>query len=124
MNRISALIASAGASAALISGAVAFSPTANAAADYFTVIAYSPVTGYAGWVNDASTLEEATHVALGKCQQAGDGCQVASWAKNACAALALGGGQWGGDWGNTANEAQANALSKVSNGRVVELHCT
>ena len=124
MNRFSTLLASAGAGAALLSGATALSPTAQAAADYFTVIAYSPVTGYAGWATNATTLEEATHVAMGHCQQAGDGCRVAAWAKNACAALALGGSRWGGDWGDTPDAASANALAKVTNGRVVELHCT
>jgi len=123
-HRIYTLIASAGAGAALFGGATALSPVAQAAADYYTVIVYSPVTGYTGWANDATTMEEATHIALGNCQQHGNGCQVAAWAKNGCAALALGSGQWGGDWAVNANDAQAKALAKVTNGRVVELHCT
>jgi Domain of unknown function (DUF4189) len=123
-HRICTLIASATASAALLGAATALSPAAHAAADYFTVIAYSPITGYVGWANDATTLEEATHIAVGNCQQHGDGCQVAAWARNGCAALALGSNRWGGDWGLNADDAQANALAKVTSGRVVDLHCT
>ncbi len=123
-HRIHTLIASAGAGAALLSGAIVLSPAAQAAqADYYTVIAYSPITGYTGWANDATTLEEATHIALGNCQQHGDGCQVTSWARNGCAALALGSGRWGGGWAVNPNDAQADALAKVNSGRVVELHC-
>lgn len=42
----------------------------------YTVSAYSPITGYTGWANDASTMEEATHIALGNCRPHGSGCQV------------------------------------------------
>lgn len=42
----------------------------------YTVSAYSPITGYTGWANDASTMEEPTHIALGNCQPHGSGCQV------------------------------------------------
>ena len=66
---------------------------------------------------------EATHIALGNCQPHGPGCQVTSWAKNGCAALALGSGRWGGAWGPNANAARAAALSQVTAGRIVELHC-
>jgi hypothetical protein len=124
-HRIYTLIASAAAGAALFGGATALSPAAQATTgDFYTVIAYSPITGYTGWANNATTLEEATHVALGNCQQRGDGCQVTSWARNGCAALALGSSRWGGGWATNANDAQADALAKVTSGRVVELHCT
>ncbi len=123
-HRVLMVVGSAAASAALLGGATALSPAAQAAADYFTVIAYSPVTGYVGWANDATTLAEATQVAVGNCQQHGGGCQVAAWARNGCAALALGSSRWGGDWGLTASDAQANALAKVTSGRIVDVHCT
>ena len=124
-HRIYTLIASAAGGAALLSGATALSPAAQATtSDLYTVITYSPITGYSGWANNATTMEEATHTALGNCQQHGDGCQVTSWARNGCAALALGSGRWGGGWATNASDAQADALSKVTSGRVVELHCT
>ena len=128
-HRIYTVIASAAAGAALLGGATALSPTAQATTvttgELYTVIAYSPITGYTGWANDATTLEEATHIALGHCQPYGDGCQVTSWARNGCAALALGsGGRWGGAWAPNANDARAAALAKVTSGRVVELQCT
>jgi Domain of unknown function (DUF4189) len=123
-HRLYALIASAGAGAALFSGATALSPAAQAAAtDHYAVIAYSPVTGWTGWANNASTMEEATHIALGNCQLHGRGCTVASWARNSCVALALGSGRWGADWGSTAGAAQNAALARVSSGHIVEVHC-
>lgn len=51
-HRLSALIVSAGAGAALFGAAAAMSPAAQAAApDRYAVIAYSPVTGWTGWEN-------------------------------------------------------------------------
>lgn len=125
-HRIFAMIASAGAAAALFTGATALSPAAHAAAtDRYTVVAYSPVTGWTGWANNATSMEEATHIALGNCQRHGNGCTVASWARNGCVALALGaGGRWGADWGLTPAAAQNAALARVSSGHIIELHCT
>jgi hypothetical protein len=127
-RRIYTVIASAAAGAAVVSGATVLSPIAQATTvttrDLYAVIAYSPTTGYTGWANNATTMEEATHIALGNCQPHGPGCQVTSWAKNGCAALALGSGRWGGAWGPNANDAQSAALSMVTAGRIVELHCT
>ena len=127
-RRIYTVLASAATGAAVLSGATALSPIAHAttvaAPDLFTVIAYSPTTGYTGWANNASSMEEATHIALGNCAPHGPGCQVTSWAKNGCAALALGSGRWGGAWGPNANAAQSGALAQVTAGRIVELHCT
>ena len=125
-HRISALIASAGAAAAFFGGATALSPAAQAAAvDRYAVIAYSPVTGATGWYNNATTMEEATHMALGNCQRYGRGCAVATWARNSCVALAVGSGsQWGADWGSTPTAAQNAALARVSSGRILEVHCT
>ena len=124
-HRIHALTASAAAGAALFGGATATSPPAQAAAvDHYAVIAYSPVTGWTGWANNASNMEEATHLALGNCQRHGAGCTVASWARNGCTALALGSNRWGADWGSTPAAAQRGALAKVSSGRIVEVHCT
>ncbi|MHA7649853.1 DUF4189 domain-containing protein [Mycobacterium sp. ML4] len=127
-NRMFSTVALTAAIVALFGGAAAVSPPARAtgttAGGLYTVIAYSPVTGYTGWANNASTMEEATHIALGNCQPHGSGCQVTSWARNGCAALALGSGRWGGAWGPNANAARANALAMVTAGRIVELHCT
>lgn len=124
-HRISVLIASGGASAALFANAAVMPPTAQAAApDRYAVIAYSPVTGWTGWENNGTTMEEATHIALGNCQVHGAGCTVAAWTRNACVALALGSGRWGAHWGLTPADAQNAALAMVPNGRIVELHCT
>jgi hypothetical protein len=122
-NRIYALTALT--AVAFFGAAFVASPAAQAAAvDRYAVIAYSPVTGWTGWANNATSLEEATHIALGNCQRHGSGCTVASWTRNRCIALALGPGQWGADWGSTAAAAQSAALAKVSSGRIVEVHCT
>ena len=60
-HRIYTLIASAAGGAALLSGATALSPAAQATtSDLYTVITYSPITGYSGWANNATTMEEAT----------------------------------------------------------------
>ncbi|OJZ64094.1 hypothetical protein BRW65_29300, partial [Mycobacterium paraffinicum] len=112
-HRMSALIA--GACAAYLAAAAAASPDAQAAVpDRYAVIAYSPVTGWTGWENNGTTMAEATHIALGSCQVHGAGCTVAAWARNGCAALALGSGQWGGHWGPTPAAAQNAALAMVS----------
>jgi hypothetical protein len=87
------------------------------------VIAYSPVTGWAGWATNGTTMEEATHIALGKCQVHGPGCTVASWSQNGCTALALGPHAWAADWSMTPTAAQNGALAKISSGRVVEVQC-
>src|SRR5262249_443085 len=113
------------AATAFAGAAVMMSPAAQAAAvDRYAVIAYSPVTGWTGWADNASTMEEATHIALGNCQRPGGGCTVAGWTPSPCAALAVGPSGWGADWGSTATSAQSAALAKVSSGRVVEVHCT
>jgi Domain of unknown function (DUF4189) len=122
-HRIYALIALA--ATAFLGAAVMMSPAAQAAAvDRYAVIAYSPVTGWTGWANNASTMEEATHIALGNCQRHGAGCTVAGWTRNRCVALALGPNAWGADWGSTAAAAQSAALAKVSSGYIAEVHCT
>ena len=125
-HRIYTLIASAGVAAAFFGGATTLSPAAQAAAvDRYAVIAYSPVTGATGWYNNAGGMEEATHMALGNCQRYGPGCTVATWARNACVALAVGpSGQWGADWASTPTAAQNAALARVSSGRILEVHCT
>ena len=124
-RRLYTFIASASAGAALCTGAPAQSPGAQAAAtDHFTVIAYSPASGATGWANNATALEEATHIALGNCLQYGQGCAVATWARNGCAALAVGSGRWGADWGTSPTAAQNAALAKVRSGRIIEVRCT
>lgn len=44
------------------------------------------MTGWTGWENNGTSMEEATHIALGNCQVHGAGCTVAGWARNACVA--------------------------------------
>ncbi len=122
--RIHALIASVGVGAAFFGAALVVSSAAQAAAvDRHVVIAYSPSTGWAGWATNGTTMEEAMHIALGKCQVHGPDGTVASWSQNGCTALALGPHGWVVDWGMTPTAAHNGALAKISSGRVVEVQC-
>lgn len=103
-------------------GAVAFLALAAAthvgpafAQDHHGAIAFSQQTGAVGWSYDFSSRAAAENRALHECGKHGGGCRVATWFKNACGALAVGQGNgWGGSWGKSRYEAEANALRLCS----------
>jgi hypothetical protein len=99
-------------------------PADAAVGDAYIAITYSPITGYIGWATNAQSAQQAAEVALDKCYSQGRGCELAAWARNGCAALALGSGRWGGGSGPDAATAQAQAAAKVVAGRIVEVQCT
>jgi predicted Zn-dependent protease len=81
----------------------------------FAAIAWSPKTGAYGtswhWVNEGA----ADNTALGNCEQYGDrpgDCLVMAWARNACAALAVGEHKgYGWAWNIDRNTAQSMAMT-------------
>jgi len=83
------------------------------AADYFGAIAFSQTTGAHGYSYDYNSQREAEIQAMAECRKYGRGCEVATWVRNGCAALAVGDGEgWGGDWGNDRREAEHKALNR------------
>ena len=62
-------------------------------------------------------LSNATSRALGECQSQGGGnCQQVGWFRNACGALAVGGGNgFGAGWGDTMASAERDALAQCGN---------
>lgn len=75
--------------------------------DTYGAIAYSPSTGYYGVAWGYDYQSDAENRALYECGY--DDCQV-MWFSNGYGALAIGYSSWGASWGNTASEAQANAI--------------
>lgn len=91
---------------------VTFNGTAHAI-DYYGAIAFSQETGAHGYSYDYSSQRDAEIQAMAECRKYGRGCEVATWVRNGCAALAVGNGEgWGGDWGNNRSEAEDKALNR------------
>jgi hypothetical protein len=79
------------------------------AADNYGAIAFSQTTGNWGYTYDYGSRGSAEQGALNKC---GGGCSVVLWFKNACGALATGGGNgYGTGWAGTRGRAQGIAMS-------------
>lgn len=103
--------------------------TAEARADNYGAIAYSPASGAVGWSYDHPSRRRAERVAMGNCQSYADDCRIATFFFNACGAVArASNGGWGADWGNDRREAEDNALAACynhgDNCRVVRWACT
>lgn len=92
-------------------------------------IAYSPNTGAYGYSYNYSTQKQAENEAMYNCDMRARDCVIATTFYNACGAVAAGrNGGWGADWGNTAYDAQENALAMCSNYdngcQIVRWQCT
>ena len=85
------------------------------AADYYGAIAVSPTTSALGWSYDYGSRNAAERAALGKCEEHADDCQVAVWFRNACGAVAIGDGGWGGAWATNKDAAISRAIDACSN---------
>lgn len=93
-------------------GGIALGTSARAA-DYFGAIAFSQKTGAHGWSRDNPSQRKAEVDAMFECRKYGRGCEVATWVRNGCAALAVGNGDgWGGDWGQNRRDAEQKALRR------------
>jgi uncharacterized protein DUF4189 len=116
------LLAAAGAITAAGLGTAA---PASAQVEQFVAIAYSPATGSWGWGNQYDSYNGATSRALSECQSyGGTDCQVAAWAKDGCAALAVRDNRWYGWYGPNPVIAESLALLKNHGGHIVESRCS
>lgn len=92
--------------------AISLFSTPALAQDYYGAIAYSQDTDAHGWSYDYPTRAEAEARAMSECAQYGRGCEVTTWFRNACGALAVGSNRgWGASWGEDQYAAQAEAMS-------------
>jgi Domain of unknown function (DUF4189) len=122
------LLAAAGAMTAIGVGAAA---PANAEPDKYVAISFSPENGAYGWGNSYNDLDGARIRSLTECQNfGGTHCVFIAWAKNWCAALAVGdrnpyGGydQYYGWYGPTQADAEQQALAKNNGGRILVSRC-
>jgi Domain of unknown function (DUF4189) len=112
-------------------GATILAAPANAD-DKFVAISFSPENGAFGWGNNYDTQDGARIRSLTECQNyGGTHCVFIAWARNACAALAVGernayGGydQYYGWWGNTIADAEKAALDKNGGGTILISKCS
>ncbi|MBX9457833.1 MAG: DUF4189 domain-containing protein [Rhizobium sp.] len=80
------------------------------AADLYGAIAYSQSSRSYGWAKDFNTQRAAERAALRRCRERANDCRVATWFRNACGALSVGGdGGWGSDWGRNIRAAENKA---------------
>jgi len=105
---------------------VAAVPAHAAQKDAFAAIAYSETEGYAGWVTNAQSKDEAQQRALSQCEsQSNSTCEVAAWAKNGCVAIALAkNDKWSGGYGPDTAAAEASAVEDLPGGQVKKVVCT
>lgn len=106
-----------------------FAGIAEARADYYGAIAYSPRTGATGWAYDHPSRRRAERAAMRNCSGNAYDCRIVTYFSNACGAVARGsGGAWGADWGDDRESAESNALEACynhgDNCRVVRWACT
>ncbi len=102
---------------------------AEARADNYGAIAYSPETGAVGWSYDHPSRRQAERAAMRNCRGYAYDCRIATYFSNACGAVARArNGGWGADWGQDREEAESNALDACYNHgdgcRVVRWACT
>lgn len=95
--------------------------------DRFGAIAYSTSTGKSGSSWNFRLLGEAYNRALEECAR--DDCEIATWFKNACGALAVGdNGCWEAHWGANRSDAEAKALNSCNQRcercRIISSPCT
>ena len=99
-----------------------------AAQELFGAIAFSPRTGAHGWSTGNTSRGEAEIDAQANCLKHASDCQLATWFRDACGALAVGRAGWGAHWGNNQQEAEAAAIDACKqhtrNCKVVEWQCT
>lgn len=109
--------------AAAATGALASAVPANAAPVKYVAMAYSPVDGASGWgMNENQDV--ANTRALFECGKRGGHCQLVSWSKNGCVALAASGPYYYGWHGATLEQAKQGALERTGPGaRVLDAIC-
>ena len=89
---------------------IAASSSHASAKNYYGAIAYSPSTQAMGWAYDYNTKWAANNAALKKCRKHASDCRIATWFRNACGAIAVGGnGGWGAHWGHSVKNAKWKA---------------
>ena len=99
-----------------------------AAQELFGAIAFSPRTGAHGWSTGNTSRGEAEIDAQANCLKHASDCQLATWFRDACGALAVGRAGWGAHWGNNREQAEAAAIDAcrqhARNCKVVQWQCT
>jgi Domain of unknown function (DUF4189) len=112
------------AAGAVVAGALGAAAPANAQADKFVAISYSPETGSYGWGNNYDSLDGARIRSLSECQNfGGNHCVFLAWSRNGCAALAVNGDNYYGWYGATRWEAEQQALSRNGGGYILVSQC-
>ena len=97
----------------LIVASLVLLPTVAAARDSYGAIAFSESSGAHGWSYGLPTQRSAEQQALDKCESESDDCQVVTWFRNSCGALAVGtGNAYGATWASSAQAALDGAMSK------------
>jgi hypothetical protein len=95
---------------AFLGASAGFTTAIPAAAQQFVAIAFSQSRGTYGYWHGASSRGRAEEGALQRC---GPGCQVVVWARDACAALAVGDGNgYGYGWSEDEREARRVAMGE------------
>jgi hypothetical protein len=102
---------------------------AQEAAAAYAAIAYSPYDRLYGRSHGFGSLAGAQRAALAFCISAGGGsCRVVAWARNSCAALAVGRAGWGSYGGSSRRAVQrralANCRARTGGCRVVAWTCS
>ena len=94
----------------------------------YGAIAFSPRTGEYGWSRNNASRAEAEEIAQSNCLKRASDCQLATWFRDACGALAVGRAGWGAHWGNNREQAEAAAIDAcrqhTRNCKVVQWQCT
>jgi hypothetical protein len=115
--------------AAIAVGALGPAAPANAdAGNQYVVIAYSPVNGAHGWVNNVNSFDQAYHSAIGLCVKfGGQECQLGAWDHGGCAAVIADVGNdwshWAGRGGADLQGAEGAAVYANGGGQVVLSRC-
>jgi Domain of unknown function (DUF4189) len=102
------------------------------AADKYVAISFSPENGAYGWGNNYDSEDGARIRSLSECQNyGGTHCVFIAWARNGCAALAVGdrnpyGGfdQYYGWYGPSIASAEQQALAKNGGGTILISKCS
>ncbi|RTL60522.1 MAG: DUF4189 domain-containing protein [Hyphomicrobiales bacterium] len=95
---------------------------------YFGAISYSPSTGATGWGTDFPTREGAAAASQRNCRQYADDCEVVTWFKDGCGALAANAEDFESAWSPSKDDAEQRALRRCrASGRgctVIRWVCT
>jgi serine/threonine-protein kinase len=112
---ISRLLVGTAARLAMMLAIVLGGATAGTAADtYFGAISFSPSSGASGWGYDFRSSDDAAEAALRNCGRYAEDCELITWFKNGCGALAANSDAFVGAWSNSKDDAQRRAMQRCN----------